>query len=43
MNAASDLMVQVFGDRGRHSRNTVGVMSLPADLAMIIEGMFYID
>ncbi len=43
MNSASDLMVQVFGDKGRHSRFTVGVMSLPADLAMIIEGMFYID
>ena len=43
MNFASDLMIEVFGDKGRHSRFTVGVMSLPADLSMIIEGMFYVD
>lgn len=43
MNGASDLMIEVFGDKGRHSRFTVGVISLPADLSMIIEGMFYVD
>ncbi len=43
MDSASDLMVQVFGDKGRHARFSVGVMSLPAGLTMIIEGMFYID
>src|SRR6201986_2857597 len=34
VNGASDLMVQVFGDKGRHARTTVGVASLPADAAV---------
>ena len=29
MNGASDLMVEVFGDKGRHARTTVGVSALP--------------
>jgi len=29
MNGASDFLVEVFGERGRHSRVTVGVASLP--------------
>jgi enamine deaminase RidA (YjgF/YER057c/UK114 family) len=40
MNGASDLMVEVFGDRGRHARSTVGVSALPADAAVEVEGMF---
>src|SRR6266567_1991266 len=40
MNGASDLMVEVFGDRGRHARSTVGVSSLPADAAVEVEGIF---
>ena len=40
MNGASDLMVQVFGDKGRHARTTVGVASLPADAAVEVEGLF---
>jgi enamine deaminase RidA (YjgF/YER057c/UK114 family) len=40
MNGASDLMVAVFGDRGRHARTTVGVAVLPADAAMEVEGIF---
>jgi enamine deaminase RidA (YjgF/YER057c/UK114 family) len=40
MNGASDLMVEVFGDKGRHSRTTVGVSALPADAAIEVEGMF---
>ena len=31
MNGASDFMVQVFGDQGRHVRTAVGVASLPHD------------
>lgn len=42
MNGASDLMVEVFGDRGRHARATVGVAALPADAAVEVEGMFEI-
>jgi enamine deaminase RidA (YjgF/YER057c/UK114 family) len=40
MNGASDLMVEVFGDKGRHARSTVGVAVLPADAAVEVEGMF---
>jgi enamine deaminase RidA (YjgF/YER057c/UK114 family) len=40
MNGASDLMVQVFGDKGRHARTTVGVASLPADASVEVEGLF---
>src|SRR5689334_16322764 len=34
MNGASDLVVQAFGDKGRHARTTVGVAVLPADAAV---------
>lgn len=40
MNGASDLMVQVFGDAGRHARTTVGVSELPLDAAIEIEAIF---
>ena len=40
MNGASDLMVQAFGDKGRHARSTVGVAALPADAAVEVEGLF---
>lgn len=39
MNGASDLMVEVFGDKGRHARSTIGVASLPADAAVEVEAM----
>jgi enamine deaminase RidA (YjgF/YER057c/UK114 family) len=40
LNGASDLMVEVFGDKGRHARTTVGVASLPADASVEVEGVF---
>ncbi len=40
MNGASDLMVEVFGDKGRHARSTVGVSALPLEAAVEVEGMF---
>ena len=40
MNGASDLMVAVFGEKGRHARTTVGVAVLPADAAVEVEGTF---
>jgi len=42
MNGASDLMVAVLGDKGRHARTTVGVAVLPADAAVEVEGIFEI-
>ena len=38
VNGASDLMVEVFGDQGRHARAAVGVSSLPVE----VEGTFEI-
>jgi enamine deaminase RidA (YjgF/YER057c/UK114 family) len=43
MNGASDLMVEVFGDKGRHARTTVGVAALPGDAAVEVEGLFEIS
>lgn len=40
LNGASDLMVEVFADRGRHARSTVGVSALPLDAAVEVEGWF---
>ena len=40
MNGASDLIVDVFGDRGRHARSTIGVAQLPLDAAVEVEAMF---
>jgi enamine deaminase RidA (YjgF/YER057c/UK114 family) len=43
MNGASDLMVEVFGDKGKHARSTVGVSALPVDAAVEVEGTFEIS
>jgi len=40
VNGASDLMVQVFGDAGKHARAAVGVASLPLGVAVEVEAMF---
>ena len=40
MNGASDLMVEVLGDKGRHARSTVGVASLPVGCAVEVEALF---
>jgi enamine deaminase RidA (YjgF/YER057c/UK114 family) len=37
INGASDLMVEVFGDRGKHARAAVGMGSLPRNIAVEIE------
>jgi enamine deaminase RidA (YjgF/YER057c/UK114 family) len=37
LDAASDLIVQIFGERGRHARSAVGVAELPRDAAVEIE------
>lgn len=39
INGCSDLMVEVFGDVGRHTRSAVGMGSLPANIAVEIECM----
>ncbi|VTZ26821.1 Endoribonuclease L-PSP (fragment) [Methylocella tundrae] len=42
MNGASDLIVEVLGDPGRHARSTVGVAELPLQSAVEVEAMFEI-
>ena len=37
VNGASDLMVEVFGEKGRHARSAVGMNALPVDIAVEIE------
>ena len=42
MNGASDLIVSVFGERGRHARAAVGVNSLPWGVAVEVDAIFEI-
>ncbi len=42
MNAASDLVIHVFGERGAHARFVTGCASMPFDLALEIEAVFEI-
>ncbi len=42
VNGASDLMVEVFGDAGRHARASVGVSALPLGAAVEVEAIFEI-
>lgn len=37
MNGFSDLMGEVFGDNGRHARSSVGMCSLPFNIAVEVE------
>ncbi|MEM8770756.1 MAG: RidA family protein [Pseudomonadota bacterium] len=43
INGASDLMVGVFGDAGRHARAAVGAPALPMNAAVEIDGVFEIQ
>jgi enamine deaminase RidA (YjgF/YER057c/UK114 family) len=42
INGASDFMVAVFGDAGRHARAAVSAASLPFGVSVEIEGTFQI-
>jgi len=42
VNGASNLMVEVFGEAGKHARAAVGVSSLPLGVAVEVEAMFEI-
>jgi len=43
INGASDLMVEVFGENGRHARAAIGVSSLPLGAAVEVEATFLIS
>ena len=42
VNGASDLMIEVFGERGRHARTAIGA-TLPSDSAVEIEAVFQLS
>mgnify|MGYP001162595136 FL=1 len=42
-NAASDLMVEAFGEAGRHARFAVGTNALPLNCLVEIDGVFEIS
>lgn len=37
MNGFSDLLIEVFGEQGRHARTSVGVFTLPQNMAIEVE------
>jgi len=39
INGCSDLMVEVFGDKGRHARSAVGVYKLPLGFAVEVDAI----
>ncbi|MCA1335784.1 RidA family protein [Pseudooceanicola marinus] len=43
VNGASDFLVEVLGDAGRHARSAVSAASLPFGVAVEIEGIFEIE
>ncbi len=43
INGASDLLVEVFGDKGRHARSAVGMNSLPMNISVEIEMIVEIE
>ncbi len=43
MNGCSELMVQVFGEAGRHARSAVGTANLPLNYAVEVDGIFEIE
>ncbi|MFC4054439.1 RidA family protein [Actinomadura syzygii] len=43
VNGASDLLVEVFGDAGRHARSAVGVAALPLNVPVEVELIAEVD
>ena len=43
INGASELMIEVFGEMGRHARAAVGAISLPFGVAVEIDGVFEVE
>ena len=43
INGASDFMVEVFGEKGKHARSAVGAGSLPLNIAVEIEAVVEVE
>jgi len=42
-NGISDMMVEIFGDKGKHARFAVGVSELPFGVSVEVDGTFEIE
>jgi enamine deaminase RidA (YjgF/YER057c/UK114 family) len=43
MNGCSDLLVAVFGEKGKHARTSLGTNALPSNIAIEIEMIVEVD
>jgi enamine deaminase RidA (YjgF/YER057c/UK114 family) len=43
VNGASDFLVEVFGDRGKHARSAIGVAALPFGVSVEVEAIFEVE
>ena len=43
INGYSDLMVEIFGNKGKHARSAVGMNSLPSDIAVEVEVILEVE
>lgn len=43
VNGYSDLMVEIFGDKGKHARSAVGMYALPSNIAVEVEVIVEIE
>ncbi|MDL2210197.1 RidA family protein [Desulfovibrio sp. OttesenSCG-928-O18] len=43
INGASDLLLEIFGERGKHARIATGANSLPANMSVEVEAIFEIE
>jgi enamine deaminase RidA (YjgF/YER057c/UK114 family) len=43
LNGCSDLIVQVFGEKGRHARSAIGTSALPMGIAVEVEMLVVVE
>ena len=43
VNGASELLIEIFGEKGTHARSSVGMASLPLNAAVELEATFQIQ
>jgi len=43
INGYSDLMIQVFGEKGKHARTAIGINTLPMNIAVEVEMVVEVD
>lgn len=43
LNGASELLIEVFGERGRHARTAIGVASMPFGVAIEVEALMRVN